>query len=72
MNIIITRDMPLMELYAGHVIPYFSMTERSFLGILKDEFIIFPSTCATIDYSKEVQETIERMETEDDISKLEL
>jgi len=72
MNILITRDMPMMELYQGHVIPYFSMTERSLIGILNDELTIFPSTCASIDYSKEVQDTIERMETIDDTKHLEI
>lgn len=70
MKIIITKDMPYMELYRGHVIPYFSMTERSLMGIHQGELTIFPLTCAEIDYSEEVKQTIERMEIIDDISNL--
>jgi len=72
MKIIITKDMPYMELYKGHVIPYFSMTEKSLIGLLNNELTIFPLTCATIDYSKEVQDTVERMETIDDTKNLEI
>ena len=70
MKILITQDMPLLELYQGHVIPYFSMTERSVIGILDNELVIFPLTCVKIDYSKQVKELQTRLQLTEDIQKM--
>lgn len=53
--------MPYLELYTGQRVTYFSMTENSYIGILKGQHVIFPQTCAEIDYSEEVNTLIERM-----------
>ena len=88
MNIIITRDMPYLELYQGDTLPLKGMImglsgPSELIATCQGKIYEFPPTCAEIDYRKQIDTLKERMETidtvkmllnetEDNISNLEL
>ena len=78
MNILITRDMPLLELYQGDTLPippdYLNDPDKLLFfgptGILNGKTFLFPVTCAELDYTRQVIETQNRLQLTDDIIKL--
>ena len=94
MNILITRDMPLLDLYQGDTFPLEVSISRHtpplddnvYISTWQGKQVIFPPTCAEIDYSEAIQELQDyldyldfaeiypqlKKETEDDIKNLEI